>query len=210
MMRLPVRLSRDCGALPRWRQRGALAVETALVLPVLVAMGLIGADMQRIHLERIRLESTTGVLAVNLVAQPKLTAEGLDELVETAMQNHASDQQLYILTVKRSGKVTWALQRGGATSLCEAPSAGGLYTGTLPEDTVEDEDDTNTIAGAVSMLVVRACRKTSDITLFSKLTIPDLLETDTVFPATHNTITLDSTLQTESDASGMAYSDSDS
>ncbi|RMX06855.1 pilus assembly protein [Corticibacter populi] len=190
------------------RQRGAIAVEAALALPILIGIGLIGADIQRIHTERIRLENAAGVMAINLAVQPELSLAGLDALADAAMQGHTDRQQLIILSVLQSGRIAWALQRGGADDLCEPQSAAGSYTGTLPEDPPEDSDATadDTDASTLSMVVVRACRDTSDIALSGGLVMPQVLDTTSIFRANSLNITLDEDLQAESDANGLAYS----
>ncbi|SAI54509.1 Flp pilus assembly protein TadG [Bordetella ansorpii] len=189
----------------RRRQRGAFAVEAALALPILIGVGLLGADMQRIHTERIRLESTAGVMAATLAAQRELTQGGLDELAKVAMQGHENDQLMYLLSVRVDGSVAWGLARGGAEGLCEAPATGGRYSGTLPDDSRRGDD-----TAAPSMIVVRACRGTGNVSLFSGLVLPDMLQTDTLFPASNAAITLDEPLQAESDGSGLAQTDSQS
>lgn len=186
------------------RQRGAFAVEAALVLPILLGVGLLGADIQRIHTERIRLENTAGTLAVNLAAQRELTGAGLDALAKVAMQGHEADQQIYVLNVQVDGSVSWGLIRGGAENLCEAPAVGGIYEGTLPDDS--RRDDTTAAPG---MVMVRSCRRTDEVALFSGLGIPDVLKTDAIFPSSHRTIKLDTELQGESDANGLAAGASD-
>ena len=196
----------------QWRgtrrgQHGALAVETALVLPILLGIGLIGSDMMRIHVERIRIENAAGTMALNLAAQPELTAAGLDALAEAAMQGHSDHQQLIILNVRQSGRIAWALQRGGASSLCKALAKGGLYSGSLPEQRPSEEgQDGDADNSTLSMIVVRACRDTRDIALSGGLTLPSVLDTTSIFRATSTEITLDDTLQAESKASGLAYS----
>lgn len=189
---------------PRRRQRGALAVEAALALPILLGVGMIGADMQRIHSERIRVENAAGAMALNIAAQPALTASGVDALARIAMQGHEDMQQLIILNVLESGRIAWALQRGGAEGLCDAPASGGQYTGVLPQDrpdTGESDVDNSTM----SMIVVQACRGTADISLWAGMPLPALLQTAAVYRATSRTITLDETLRAESVASGLAY-----
>ncbi len=191
---------------PRRRQRGALAVEAALALPILLGVGMIGADMQRIHSERIRVENAAGAMALNLAAQPSLTASGVDALAQVAMQGHEDMQQLIILNVLQSGRIAWALQRGGAGGLCEAPASGGRYTGDLPEDP-PDTGASNADNSTMSMIVVKACRDTADISLWAGMPLPELLETAAIFRATSRTITLDETLSAESAATGLAYAE---
>jgi len=191
-------------ATPRRRQRGALAVEAALALPILLGVGMIGADMQRIHSERIRVENAAGAMALNIAAQPSLTAAGVDMLAQLAMQGHEEMQQLIILNVLESGRIAWALQRGGAGDLCDAPASGGQYTGVLPQDR-PDTGESNVDNSTLSMIVVKACRDTADISIWAGMPLPDLLQTAAVFRATSRTITLDETLRAESVASGLAY-----
>lgn len=188
--------------------RATVAVETALVIPMLIGVGVLGADIQRVQTERIRLENAAGAMALNLAAQEELSAAGLKALSAVAMQGYEASQQLIILNVSQSGRVNWALQRGGASDLCDAQAMQGLYTGTLPEEPPEDSDGGNdsSDASTLSMLVVRACRDTEEILLTSGLTMPSTLDTTAIYRARTAKITLDETLQNESDASGLAYS----
>ncbi|VFR32975.1 hypothetical protein ANDA3_0775 [plant metagenome] len=186
-------------------QRGAFAVEAALALPILIGVGVIGADMQRIHSERIRVENAAGVLAVNIAAQRRLTTAGIDVLADVAMQGHEAMQQLYILNVLQSGRVAWALRRGGADALCDAPVAGGVYTGQLPEDPPAGNSNAAVDNSTMSLIVVKTCRDTGDIALSSGVMLPAVLETLTLFRATNKTITLDTPLTDESRASGLAF-----
>lgn len=117
----------------RRRQRGTLAVEAAIVLPILLGVGMIGADMQRIHSERIRVENAAGAMALNLAAQPALTSAGVDALAELAMQGHAEMQQLIILNVLQSGRITWALERGKLAHYAKFPHQVGSTRETCPK-----------------------------------------------------------------------------
>lgn len=188
----------------------SVAVEAALALPILLGVGLLGADMQRIQTERIRLENAAGAMAVNLAAQPELSAAGLNALSAAAMQGHESSQQLLILSVRQSGRVNWALRRGGADGLCQAQAMQGRYTGALPEDPPASDagNSGSNDASTLSMVVVRACRDASSILLSSGIVIPSLLDTTAIYRAGTVDITLDEALQNESKASGLAYSDS--
>lgn len=194
---------------PAPRQRGSMAVETALALPILLGVGLIGSDMHRIGLERTRLENTAGSVAINLAAQRTLTATGLDALIDTTLKGHAEHQQVIVLHVRQSGRIEWALQRGGAEDLCEPASDGANYTGTLPEDPPDDEGGNGSDDGSrLSLIVVQACRDTSNILLSGGLVLPRVLEAVGVFRTTATTITLDEELQEQSRASGLAYIES--
>lgn len=184
--------------------RASVAVETALALPILISVGLLGADLQRIQTERIRLENAAGAMALNLAAQPTLSAAGLAALGAAAMQGHEAGQQLIVLHVRPSGRINWALQRGGARDLCDALSLQGQYAGTLPERPAEDATASSD-SSERSMVVVRACRSTDEILLTSGLAMPSTLDTTAIYRSTAADIELDDTLQAESDASGLAY-----
>ncbi len=188
-----------------WRQRGAVAVEAAIALPILIGVGLLGTDLQRIHAERIRLENAAGAMAINLAAQTSLTSAGVDALAEAAMQGHEDMQHMIVLNVLQSGRVAWALQRGEALGLCDASAQGGRYSGTLPEDPPEGMNPNGEDTSTLSLIVVKACRDTSDIVLSGGLVMPGVLKTTTVFRAARKTVALDATLQLESDASGLAF-----
>lgn len=195
------------------RQLGAIAVETALAIPIMTGAGLIGSDMHRIHTERIRLENATGAMGLTLSAQPLLTKPGLDALAEIAMQDHEGAQHLLVLLVNQSSEVIWALQRGGAENLCAAPVKEGRYTGSLPEDETSASSSANSSNSTVetrTMIVVQACRDTTDITLSGGLVLPEVLKTTSVYRAVRTTITLDQPLQKESTASGLVYTESES
>lgn len=194
-------------------QRGSVAIEAALAIPILIGVGLIGADMQRIHTERIRVESTAGTLALNVAAQPFLTAAGFDALASASMQGHSDAQRLTVLYIAPSGRITWALQRGGASGLCEPPAAAGLYTGNWPgterpNGQAPDTDD----PGAVTrpQIAVQVCRSTRDIPMNIGLDIPDVIQTQVIYPAAFSPLELDDVLAAESGATGLAYSASTS
>ena len=188
------------------RQLGAFAVEAALALPVLIGVGLIGSDMQRLHTERIRVENAAGVLAVNVANQQHLTSAGVDALALLAMQGHERAQQITILNVRQSGRVAWALQRGGAQDLCDPPAEGGIYNGELPVDPPPNSSDAAVDNSRMSLIVVQACRDTTDILLSGGIVMPGVLQTQTMFRAVAPIITLDDILTTESRASGLAFS----
>lgn len=180
-------------------QRGSVAVEAALALTLLFTVGFIASDMHRIDIERSRLEGTASSAALNISAQSKLTKPGLDALADVVMQGHIDDQQMIIMNVLQSGRIFWSLERGGASDLCEAESDGVYYTGQLPidaekmEEAAESEEDASTF----SLIVVRACRRTTDITSYGGITMPDVLQVDSVYRASSRKITLDEELQEE-------------
>lgn len=188
-------------------------MEAALALPILIAIGLIGTDMQRIHVERIRLENASAAMALNLAVQPELSVAGVDALAEAAMQGYSESQHLVILQVQQSGRISWALQRGGAQQLCQPPAAAGEYTDELPEDLPEQPADaaadTEQDASTMSYIVVMACRDTSQIVLSRGLIMPAQLQNISVYRSISQNILLDEILQDESDKSGLAFVEAD-
>ncbi len=176
------------------RRGGSVAVEAAIMLLVLFAVASIASDMHRISIERTRIESTANSMALNISAQNKLTRRGLDALAEVAMQGHEEDQQIVILNVKQSGIIAWQLERGEEADLCEVEKDGDHYGGDLPEDVVEDSDED---PETFSMVVVLACRGTKNIRSFGGISMPDVVQVQSVYRATSRVIALDKELQEE-------------
>ena len=198
-------------ALPHaQRQRGSLAIEAALMLPLLIGIGVLGADMQRVHTERIRLEKAAGALGVNVAAQPALTKPGLDRLAAITMQGHEEAQQITVMYIEPNGQVRWAVQRGGAANLCAAPIKAGIYSGTWPGEKRPDgrTDDTEAArpeAITRGQIAVQACRDTAAIQLSSGLVLPAVIETQAIYPAFKSAVLFDKDLLLESRSTGLAY-----
>jgi len=176
-------------------RNGSVAVETALSLSIFFILLFMASDMYRIGIERTRLEGTASSLALNLAAQPELTKVGLDALAEIAMQGHEGEQQLIMLSVMQSGLVKWQLERGDATNLCEVEVEDSYYMGELPEDPPESESETD--SSTASMIVVRACRNTGYITSYGGITMPEVLQVDSIYRANSLEIPLDEELEKE-------------
>jgi len=178
-----------------WRQqRGSLAVETALALPILLAAGALVTDLVTVELERERLEQRAGAIVSVLAMQTELTRQGLSGLLAaTIPEEQAGNYQLNIANVRQNGEVYWQLYRGNATTICDDNQtiSGALYPGELPE--VDEEDGKENI----SMIVVELCRRGSDVTLLGGLSLTNTLNVSAVNRLTRNTLRLDETLAAE-------------
>ena len=184
------------------KERGSLAVEVALLIPILMFAGLIAADMFRTAIERTRLEETASSLALTISTQKALTKEGLDALTEIVMQGHTEDQDILIMNVYLSGRINWLLERGGSEGLCEPSSDGRYYTGELPEDPPDDEKNKSDKESTTSFVVVKACRDTSKMFSYGGIQWPDYLQVESLYRARHQKIELDESLQEENRIAG--------
>ncbi|MDQ7988657.1 MAG: hypothetical protein REI09_03395 [Candidatus Dactylopiibacterium sp.] len=189
------------------RARGSLAVEAALLMPVLFGVGVLGSDLYRIGVTRGELEQRNGSLTLTLAMQRALTAPGLDALAAVGTQDAPGRYELVILSVRQSGRVNWGFRRGQGGALCDLPVSGGLYTAGLPEAPPDDagagEDGSD-----FSYIVVRSCRSTADITLAGGVSWPGVLQVSTVQRAVVLAPALDEALTLENVATGLAYSES--
>ncbi|PLK47686.1 TadE/TadG family type IV pilus assembly protein [Uliginosibacterium sp. TH139] len=190
------------------RQRGSLAVEVALLMPLLFGVGVVGSDMYRVGITRAELEQRNGSLTLTLAMQQQLTESGLQALVEVGTQDAPARYQLLILNVLQSGKVNWGFKRGAGGALCDSPVSGGLYTGELPEAMPAEQGDSSDDTSTFSYIVVHSCRSTADITLAGGVSLPDVLQVRTVQRAIILKPTLDESLTNENKATGLAYSES--
>lgn len=195
--------------LRRSCQAGVIAVEAALGLPIMIGIGLIGADMHRVGIERAQIEQAAGSAAITLAAQSQLTEAGLQGLVDVLTLGRPQDYQVVILNVLQSGRVNWGFQRGEAGELCESQSDGRDYLGDLPEDPPEDSGSSSDDDGStLSMVIVQVCRSSTDITLSGGIVLPDVLGARVIYRAAVQTIELDDALQEESEANGLSTSES--
>jgi hypothetical protein len=188
------------------RQRGVIAVEAAFALPLMIGVGLLGSDLQRIGQERSLLEQASGSAAITLAIQSELTRKGVDALAEVLVKGNPDQYEIVMMNVMQSGRVTWGVRRGEAGRICSALSDGRYYTASLPEDKPQATaaDDAETDNSSVSMLVVQVCRKTDDITLSGGLVLPDTISVTSINRANSLKIKIDAELTNESAASGLA------
>lgn len=176
------------------QQRGSLAVETALALPILLAAGALVTDLVTVELARERLEQRAGAIVSVLSMQSDLTRQGLEGLLSATLpENEVGNYQLNISNVRQNGEVYWQLNRGNATAVCEDNLAvpGARYPGALPE--VDEETGKNN----VSMIVVEMCRQGRDITMLGGLPLANTLNVSAVNRLTRNTLRLDDDLAAE-------------
>ncbi|PWF21461.1 TadE/TadG family type IV pilus assembly protein [Corticimicrobacter populi] len=184
----------------RFDERGGAAVETALLLPLIVAGGLLCVDLFKVGIERTRMEQLAGSAAITLSVQQKLGKAGLDGLYETlfkveGLKDVRGRHQMVVSNVTMpSRRIWWSLSRGG-DGVCAETAREGTYEGTLPVDAELDgngdpENDTH------SLIVVRLCRTVDDISM-EHLALPDRLAVVSVNRALATNVDLDEVLLAE-------------
>lgn len=171
----------------RRRQRGSATLETALVLSVVIAAGLLVVDLYLLARGRADLERTTSMLASTLSNQTALTSDGVTQLVSALSAQRGDTYQFYVGKVLRDRTVSWQLPLGQATGLCTSPMDGGTYNGTLPE-VDQDADD------SVALLVVRACQDSTQLGLSTLSLNGNTLQADAISRLRNADIELDNTL----------------
>ncbi|EHD23065.1 MULTISPECIES: TadE/TadG family type IV pilus assembly protein [Brenneria] len=174
--------------------RGSVAVETALALPIVLAVGTLCADIYTVGLERERLEQRAGAIVSILGMQQELTQEGLQGLLDSVLPEEGlGNYQLLISNVRQTGALYWQLERGNADDLCTDNQAGygETYPGDLPEKETEDGKED------ISMVVVELCREGKDISLLGGLSLSNLLHVTSVNRVARGVIALDETLMQE-------------
>lgn len=186
------------------RQRGAAAVEAALLLPFSLAVAFVATDLHRLSNERAQLEQSAGSAAMTLAMQRNLTRAGVDALVDVVTLGRPQHYQVVMLSVRQSRRIEWGLQRG-AVSGCAQVSDGRDYLGPLPEPEPVRPPGTpaSTDTSTVSMLVVQVCRSAGDIRTHGNLWLPPLLHARAVNRIIAGSLPLDVPLTQESQASGL-------
>ncbi len=192
---------------PGLRQRGAIAVEVALLLPLMLGLVFVTSDLQRLSAERAQLEQSAGSAAITIAAQPGLTKPGVDALVELVTLGRPAQYQVVIMAVRQSRRIAWGLRRGAAGGpACDVLSDGVNYTGPLPQELrrAAGASEAEADSGGVTLVVVQACRATRDIRSHGGVWLPERLQTRAVNRALAASITLDQPLTLESLATGLA------
>lgn len=184
----------------RFDERGGAAVETALLLPLIIAGGLLCVDLFKVGIERTRMEQLAGSAAITLSVQQKLGKAGLDGLYDTlfhveGLKDVRGRHQMVVSNVTMpSRRIWWSLSRGGE-DVCAETAREGTYEGTLPVDAELDgngdpREDTH------SLIVVRLCRTVDDISM-EHLALPDRLAVVSVNRALATSVDLDEILLEE-------------
>ncbi|MBJ7222687.1 MULTISPECIES: TadE/TadG family type IV pilus assembly protein [unclassified Brenneria] len=194
-----------------WRRfrssvRASVAVETALALPIVLAIGALCADIYTVGLERERMEQRAGAIVSILGMQRELTQEGLQGLLDAVLPEEGlGNYQLLISNVRQTGELYWQLDRGNSDQLCTANQAGygEHYPGDLPEK------DQETGSENISMVVVELCREGKDISLAGGLSLSNLLNVTMVNRTGDGVIALDSALGQEAGQPKEEYEDNE-
>lgn len=135
------------------RQRGTALVESALMIPVILTAALVVGDLFIVSRARADLERSTANLSAILANQSKLTASGVDQLVERTLVGRPDRYEIFVGQVWRNGTVSWALELGNTQGLCDNPLKNSSYQGPLPElDTTDD-------GKGAAMMVVQTCQE---------------------------------------------------
>ncbi|MCV9878656.1 TadE/TadG family type IV pilus assembly protein [Brenneria izbisi] len=187
-------------------KRASVAVETALALPIVLAVGTLCADIYSVGLERERMEQRAGALVSILGMQQELTREGLQGLLDAVLpEQHLGNYQLLISNVRQTGEVYWQLDRGNADGICgdSVAAYGAAYPGDLPEKDPENGSE------LVSMVVVEWCREGKDISLLGGLSLSNLLHVTLVNRVGNGVITLDTALGREAGQPEEEYDDNE-
>ncbi|WP_246494579.1 TadE/TadG family type IV pilus assembly protein [Brenneria izadpanahii] len=184
-------------------RRASVTVETALALPIVLALGTLCADIYTVGLERERMEQRAGAVVSLLAMQQELTEEGLQGLLDVVSpEDLSTNYQLLISNVRQTGEVYWQLNRGNSGELCPGNLVGygEQYPGDLPEkDVASGSED-------ISMMVVELCREGKDISLIGGLSLTNLLHVTAVNRVARGVIALDDALMQEA---GMPEDDDD-
>lgn len=180
-------------------QRGSALLETILLLPVLIGITLLAADMYILHQARSYLQQSAHNVASVIGAQGKLDANGLRALIEQAASTQVlHNYEMIISKVESDRSMQWRpLHRGPAQGLCTAYSEGRRYTGVLPEALPDAPDDDTTSSSSV--IVVQVCRSSEDLALSEALIGGANLEALSISRLQHGTPSLDVALTRELD-----------
>jgi len=182
----------------RKRQRGNALVETALILPLLIGMTLVIADLYNVSQARAHLERAAHTLASTLAMHNRLDYDGVQALVNGVAPSEVfGSYQLVITRVELDRSLKWKpLHRGDEQDLCPVYSSGTTYNAELPERTLtESRDDEDKIDSA--MLVVQLCRRSADLALSSNLLVDKDIQALAFARVVYNDVTLDKQLTEE-------------
>ncbi|WEK29045.1 MAG: hypothetical protein P0Y58_19315 [Candidatus Pseudomonas phytovorans] len=190
----------------RRSEHGSAAVETALILPIIIGITLLGADLYTLHQARSHLEQSAHTIAATLGVQSRLDANGLQALVDDATRMTARLDtelaplpfELIISKVEQDRSMAWRpLHRGAASGICTPNSEGAVFTGELPQVPKAADDDSEPDSSDSSVVVVQLCTEVDKLMLSSLVLAEDILQVQAVSRLQHGTPTLDKVLTQE-------------
>lgn len=190
----------------RRNQRGSAAIETALLMPIVIGITLLGADLYSLHQARSHLEQSAHAIASVIGVQSSLDHNGLQALVDdatrmTARLNKAVAPlpfELIISKVEQDRSLLWRpLHRGGVSGLCTPNSAGAVFTGELPKVPLAVDDDGKARNIATSVVVVQLCSAVDQLLLSSLVLDHPTLQVQAISRLQYGTPTLDKRLTQE-------------
>ncbi|QLF92015.1 pilus assembly protein [Pseudomonas sp. ABC1] len=177
------------------RQRGSAVLETALIMPLVIGVAVISADLYSVHQARGYMELSAHTIASVLSNQSRLDYDGLQALVDQAASKKAlGDYELVISQVALDRNMAWKpLYRGSVGDLCPSQSEGLKYTGEMPEEVEEDPDNPS----KTSLVVVQLCRNSSNLALSSGLLVDKEMHAIAFNRMLYNELELDEVLASE-------------
>jgi Flp pilus assembly pilin Flp len=173
------------------QDRGSTAIEIALLLPLLIGVLLISADLYSINRIRGLFEQSSHNLASILSQQSELNQKSFDHLIDSVLPADVlGDYSLVVSKVNLDRSMDWKpIHRGELEDICTENYQGGKYIGEIPE---EDKD-----VKSQSFVVVQLCRMTADLTMNSGLLGDKLVESIAVNRMVRHSVELDEKLSKE-------------
>lgn len=180
----------------RSSERGSAAVETALLLPMILAVGFLCVDLYKISVERTRMEQLAGSASMTLAVQKKLGQAGLDGLYDTmlhieGLKDVRGRHQMIVTNVTMPSRRIWWTLSKGAEDVCDEAAEEGAYPGPLPDPVIDDGREPS--EDSYSLVVVQLCRNVNDISM-DYLALPDRLVVTSINRASSLQIDLDALL----------------
>ncbi|MBJ7536137.1 TadE/TadG family type IV pilus assembly protein [Marinomonas transparens] len=173
------------------QQRGNAVLEFALLLPILIGVILVSADLYNINRIRGVFEQSSHNFASILANQSELNVKSFDLLVESVFPvTSLGDYSLIVSKVNLDRSMDWKpIYRGELEGICPEYSEGDRYVGEMPEEDKEESD--------VSFIVVQLCRTTQGLTMNSGLLGDKLIESVAMNRMSTHTVKLDERLSAE-------------
>jgi hypothetical protein len=190
----------------RRSENGSAAVEAALIMPIIIGITLLSADLYTLHQARSYLEQSAHTIAATLSAQTRLDNNGLQALVDeatrmTARLNNGQDPvpfELIISKVEQDRSMNWRpLHRGDATGVCTPNNTGTMFTGELPQVPRAADDDSEENDSDTSVVVVQLCSEVDKLMLSTLVLADNTMQVQAVSRLQHGTPTLDKALTQE-------------